>query len=574
MKLIKSIPFIFALLLAVSTSGQQAVFTASADAKQVIQNGYVDVTFTLENIEGTRFTPPPFTNFKVVSGPNQSSQMTIVNGKMSRKLSYSYSLIATKLGKTTIGPASIRAGNKVLKTKPITLDVLKGKPAAKSADGTDAKEIFVQLELSDSTVYIGQQITAKYMLYTQKDVSSADFRSEPNYEGFYAKRVRNLNDRAERVIIDGVQYTKKALRTMAIFPQQTGSFTFEPAYINLGLPLKDGRRNSFFFSQRTKPFLTNTEAVNIKVLNTPPNAPASFSGAIGKYTMTASVDKTSITTDDALTMTMQIRGVGDGKFVEAPTQTNSSFDIYDPNVIRDESTERGDQIRVDKVFEYLMVPNKKGNFYVKPEFSYFDIDSNDYVTLYASNKRVNVVQGTGSRAALNIDKDNLGELMPIISSKNLSTGGSRFFGSPIHLTLVSFPFFSLLGLVFYKRKLLKEAAIDPSLKRQSAARQLAMRRLETAETAKQNGDQRLFYEEINNGIYGYISDKFMVAPADLNQSHIEQVLVRENTAEEHISDFRDVIKTCQQALYASTRAEDMSGVYEQAVQLIAGIEGE
>lgn len=569
-----TLAFFYILLLSAGLSAQQATFTATTDAKQVTQNGYVDVSFTLENVEGKNFKPPVFTNFKVASGPSQSSQMTIVNGRVSRKITYSYSLIATKLGKTTIGPASIRAGSKSLRTKPIMIEVVKGKPTPKSADGSDAKDIFVQLELSDSTVYIGQQITAKYMLYTQQDVSSADFRAEPNYEGFYAKRVRNLNDRASRVIIDGVQYTKKALRTMAIFPQQKGTFTFDPVPINLGLPVKDGRRNSFFFSTRTKPYATTTAAVTVKVLSTPPNAPSSFSGAIGKYTMTASIDKSSISTDDALTMKMHIRGVGDGKFVEAPLQTNAAFDIYDPNVIQDESTERGDQIRVDKVFEYLMVPNQKGTFYVRPEFTYFDIDSNEYRTLYAQNNRVNVVQGSGSRAALNIDKDDLGELMPVISSSALGKRGSHFFGSPIHLTLVGFPFLSLLGLVFYKRKLIKEAAIDPTLKRQSAARLMAMRRLESASEAKNKGDQRLFYEEINNGIYGYISDKYLVAPADLNQAHIEQVLVRENVHSDQISLFKDVIKTCQQALYASTQAEDMSDVYNQAVQLIAEIEGE
>lgn len=103
---------------------------------------------------------------------------------------------------------------------------------------------------------------------------------------------------------------------------------------------------------------------------------------------------------------------------------------------------------------------------------------------------------------------------------------------------------------------------------------MAMRRLESASEAKNKGDQRLFYEEINNGIYGYISDKYLVAPADLNQAHIEQVLVRENVHSDQISLFKDVIKTCQQALYASTQAEDMSDVYNQAVQLIAEIEGE
>lgn len=564
----------YLLFLTGSLAAQQAIFTASADARQVTLNGYVDVSFTLENVEGTNFKPPAFKNFKIASGPSQSSQMSIVNGQVSRKITYGYTLVATKIGKTTIGSATVRAKGKTIKTRPFVIEVIKGKPAAKSADGSDRPNIYVKLELSDSTVYIGQQITAKYMLYTQQDVSSADFRSEPTYEGFYAKRVRNLNDRATRVVIDGVQYTKKALRTMAIFPQQKGTFTFDPVPINLGLPIKDGRRNSFFFSTRTKPFMTNTDAVTVKVLDTPPNAPSSFSGAIGKYTMTSSIDKSSITTDDAVTMKMHIRGVGDGKFVEAPVQTNPAFDIYDPNVIQDESTERGDEIRVDKVFEYLMVPVKKGAFYVRPEFTYFDIDSNRYMTLYSQNSRVNVVQGTGSRAALNIDKDDLGDLMPFISSTNLDKTGGHFFGSPLHLTLVGFPFLSLLGLVFYKRKLLKEAAIDPTLKRQSAARLLAMRRLETASEAKTKADQRLFYEEVNNGIYGYISDKYLVAPADLNQAHIEQVLIKENVSAEQITLFKDLIKTCQQALYASTQAEDMSGVYDQAVYLIAGIEGE
>ena len=150
----------------------------------------------------------------------------------------------------------------------------------------------------------------------------------------------------------------------------------------------------------------------------------------------------------------------------------------------------------------------------------FDTDSNDYVTLYANNYRIKVLQGSGSKTSLNIDKDNLGELRPMSNSKKLYAEKSAFFGSPFHLTLVGLPFLSMLGLVFYKRKLITEAAIDPSLKRQSAARQLAMNRLEEASKAKTAGDQRLFYEEINNGIYGYISDKFLVAPSDLNQLHI------------------------------------------------------
>lgn len=570
MKYVLSLILLFVCIS--TTTFSQTTFTASTDAKQVLEGGYFDVSFTLNNAEGASFRPPSFKPFTVASGPNQSSQMQIINGKVSRKLSYSYSVVANKVGKYKIGAATIIVSGKTLKTKPINIEVLKGKPKAKTATGEDVEEIYVQLELSDSTVYIGQQITAKYMLYTTKDVSSADFRNEPAYEGFYAKRVRNLSDKAQRVIIDGTQYTKKALRTIAMFPQQTGKFTLDPVQVTLGLPVNSNRRNSFFFSTRTKPFVTNTEAVTISVLGTPPNAPNSFSGAIGKYTMTASIDKSTVTTDDAVTMTMHVRGIGDGKSVQAPRQENQAFDFYDPNVLQDESTERGDEIRVDKVYEYLMVPNRKGTFMVRPEFTYFDTDSNDYQTLYANNYRIKVLQGTGSKATLNIDKDNLGELRPMSQSTKLYSERSSFFGSPFHLTLVGLPFLSMLGLVFYKRKLLNEAAIDPSLKRQSAARQLAMKRLEAASNAKSAGDQKLFYEEINQGIYGYISDKFMVSPSDLNQSHIQSVLENNGVNDEMVSSFSDLIKTCQRALYASTTADDMSPVYEQAVNLISGIE--
>lgn len=560
------------LLVSFTVSAQNVSFVSSVDAKQIVEDGYVNVTFTLKNAEGGNFRPPPFKNFDVVSGPSSSSQTTIVNGKMSRTMSYSYTLGAKKLGKFSIGPASIQIGGKLYRTKPVAIEVLKGRPKAKAADGSDLREIFVQLELSDSTVYIGQQITAKYMLYTTKDVSSADFNNEPSYEGFFAKRVRNLSDRAERIIIDGVQYTKKSLKTIAIFPQQTGSFTLDAVNVNLGLPVNNSRRNSFFFSTRTKPFRTKTNPVTINVLNTPLNAPASFSGAIGKYTMTASIDKSTVTTDDAITMTMHVRGIGDGKAVQAPQQVSNDFDIYDPNVLQDETNERGDEIRVDKVFEYLMVPNQKGMYTVKPEFTYFDIDSNKYMTLYAQNYRVRVLQGTGSRASLNIDKDNLGEIQAFNTSTALHAPKRSFFGSPLHLVCMGIPFLSLLGIVVYKRRMIAESQIDPSLKRQSAARQLAMSRLESAAAARQEGNQKQFYEEINNGIYGYISDKFLVDHADLNLSHITQVLTDQSVPSDKVASLKNIIGTCQRALYASSTAENMDTVYDQAVDLISGME--
>jgi len=566
---------ILVFLCTAFVAAQPAVFKASTNAKQVVEGGIFDLSFTLENVEGNNFQSPSLRQFQRVSGPNNSSQMSVVNGRVSRKQSISYSLMAKKIGKYTIGPASIRANGKLIKTKPITIEVVKAnKKSARNTGAGKTKEgdIFVRLELSDSTVYIGQQITAKYMLYTTKDINSADFLTESSYDGFYATRIRNYRDQAKVVVIDGVQYTTKTLKAIGLFPQQTGNYTIEKANINLGIPIKDNRRNSFFFSTRVQPYQTNTEEVAVRVLKTPPNAPSSFSGAIGKYAMNAVIDKKSITTDDALTITMSISGYGDGKFVQPPTLAQEHFDFYDPNVIEEQSIEQGDRLKVAKKFEYLVVPQKTGTFTIRPEFTYFDVDSNLYKTVYARAFRVNVVQGTGQNKELSIQKDAVKELLPIINTTKVRKKGRHFFGSAIHVGLLSLPLLSFFGLLFYKRKQIEKSNIDPALLKKSKAQQLAMERLEEASQAMKNAKPKEFYEYTNQGLFGYISDKYMIKPADLNRDHISSVLEKNGVSEPLRQKFTAIVNTCQRALYGGVSNEGMSEFYQEVVDWIVEME--
>ena len=73
---------------------QEATFEAYADAKQVVLNSYFEVTFTLKNGDGSNFRAPSFDNFNVLSGPARSVSTTIINGAVSKELSYSYTLLA------------------------------------------------------------------------------------------------------------------------------------------------------------------------------------------------------------------------------------------------------------------------------------------------------------------------------------------------------------------------------------------------------------------------------------------------------------------------------------------------
>ena len=109
----------------------QVSFEASTDAKQIVENGYFQLTFTLNNAQGANFKAPSFRNFDVLSGPSRSMSTTIINGNATRKVAYNYSLQPKKIGKYTIGPASIVVNGKTLKSNAVKIDVVKASAASK-----------------------------------------------------------------------------------------------------------------------------------------------------------------------------------------------------------------------------------------------------------------------------------------------------------------------------------------------------------------------------------------------------------------------------------------------------------
>jgi len=127
-KQVKNLILLFLVLASTGLLAQQPVtFTASTDARQVVVGGYFEVSFTLENGQGNDFRPPAFKDFNLLSGPSQSISTSSYNGKWSRTLTYSYNLQPKKIGKFTVGSASINVDGKKYTTKPIRVEVVKGK---------------------------------------------------------------------------------------------------------------------------------------------------------------------------------------------------------------------------------------------------------------------------------------------------------------------------------------------------------------------------------------------------------------------------------------------------------------
>jgi len=565
--------WVLVIFLITDYSSYAQTFIATADTKTVIENSAFTVTFTLKGTKGSQFTPPDFASFEVIGGPSQRTSMTVINGSVSESISYEYTLYADKIGQYVIDPAQIKVSSGVMKSNVLVINVVKGEAANTIPE--DEKETFVKMEASTVDAILGEQITLEYKLYTQQDINGYDLVNEPDYDGFFSQTLGNYRASVSREIIEGKEFYTKTIKKVALFPQRTGLFEFNPVTVNLAIPIPGARkRRSFFSSVPTRSKRVTTNGLTLEVKDPPQPAPISFSGAVGKYAMSPKINKTQLTTDDAFVINMEVRGTGDGKTFSAPSQPMiKGMEYYDPNVIRDEDTSRDGIVSNYKQIEYLIVPKKPGNYVIRPEFTYYDTDSNAYVTLAPREFRVKVTKGT--RSITRDDRD-VSIAQTAMSDrevvKPIRKSSLVFFDS---FWWISFALglIGLLGMGFKKYQLTSLENLDPAEKRRRKALKLATAQLERAKIHLENSESRKFFEEISLTMNRYLGNKFGMNNEDFQKEKIAKTLQENNVEEIHVNEYLSILKTCEMAIFAGQTTHKMDEIYEKSQNLILHLEG-
>lgn len=566
---------VFILLLSCTALQAQnnAAFVTTTDAKQVVTNGYLEVSFTLKNAKGSNFQPPNFSDFTVVSGPARSSSTTIINGQMSQELSYVYTLQPLRKGTLTIGRATILVGNNRMSTDPVTVEVVEGS----ATPGSNDQEVFIKAEVSTTEAWVGQQIVLDYKLYTTIQIENYNIVDESDYQGFYAQDIRRYDSRLVREVVDGVQYVTKIIKRVALFPQRAGQLTVEPLNVQLGALAEGQRRGGFFFNRQLRRIPALTETVEISVKPLPENAPASFTGAVGDFEVSSQINRNSFSTDDAISIKMMIKGNGDAKRIQPPVQEfPGAFEVYDPKTVRENTYESQGILAGEKEIEYLLVPTEPGQFELQPEFSWFDPDSAAYITFLSPPYRVDISQGSHRAEGPVISGTGADAPTDIRFIKNeTSVYESRhsFLGTVGFWILTILPFVVVGVAAFWRRASQQKSALDPAILRHRKARKVALKRLETAKQHLKTGNSRDFYNEIEHAMDGYVCDKLRIPQSELSREVVRQRLESLQVEEARIERFLKIKQNCEIALYAGKdNSEAMQETYDQTLALIADIE--
>ena len=588
-----------AILLLIAVVARATSFTVEAP-RQVIEGNKFNVTFVLNNGEGSSFTPPEVTGAKLIYGPSVSHSYSSswVNGKSSSSSSEEYTMIykATGTGKCHIGAASIVAGGKRYATKAFTIEVLPSgssqpsqqtqrtpgaptpysDPMTQSADKeVSGKDLFVRIEMSKPRVYEQQAVVCTIKLYTKYQVSQFIPTIQPSFDGFLIEEIPMQPSLNKVETFNGQQYMVAILRTCILYPQQSGNLTITSGNYDVSVVQFDTFKS--IFGTISKPVEKNLKVssnkATIHILPLPEPKPASFTGAVGKFNVTTDLKPASgFKTYSAATYRYTIIGTGNIKYIKAPeVKFPDQFDVYDPKTDAHVNDAAGD-MSGKVIIDYTFIPQYAGEFEIPAsEFSYFDPEAGKYETVTVPARHLTVAKGEG-QPSNHYRMKNM-DIRPIKSGDlGLKKSHGYIVDNWTYWLWFLLPLLALVALIAYYRKQLKERA-DVRRMRSKRASKVAQRRLKAARGFAARGDRGGFYAEMLNALWGYMSDKLSIPVSELSKDNINAELEQYGIDEQLRRESIDLIDKCEFAQYAPELASgDMNAVLDEAAGIIDRLE--
>ena len=362
-----------------------------------------------------------------IHATGQSRQFEIHNFSTSSSVTYNYTILPLKAGRFTIPPQTVRAGGSLLRTPALTLNVADSPgnlSNARPSRGTQSQSVrasdlvFAELIVPKKTAYVGEIVPVQIRMGFDPRVRPRLVEApEITGQGFTAQKLQESGQTSDT--INGRPYDVVTYKT-AIAAAHAGKFELGPVKAKAQVLVPRARsaprprsRSPFDLFDLddpfSDPFFSNpfaqmgerreveikSEPVALEVKSLPPNAPPSFSGAIGNFTMLTDAKPKDVQVGDPITVTTEISGRGNFDRVNAPAvEDERGWHKYPPSSKFKQDDEVG--ISGTKTFETVLSPNEKKQTLPLLAFSYFDPIKEHYVTLRSEPVAINVQGGAAA----------------------------------------------------------------------------------------------------------------------------------------------------------------------------------
>ena len=561
-------------LLSLSAYAQQKI-SASVDRNKLGLNEQVTYTIDVSNTNSRDITRPAFKDFKVIAGPIQSSQTTIINGQITTKSTISFRLKPSRIGTLTIEAATLIENGTSFKANPITITV------SKSAQSNDTN-LLGRLTLNKRKVYEGEQVIATYAIYNRYNTIEVNDYELPSQTGFAVEdiEINSVSWDPTLKTYDGMKYQVAVLKREVIFPQVYGDLELQPFSFT-------GFVGRWAFNYG-KEFDITSNTPDLEVLPLPDGEPVDFTGGVGEFELDIDVDSTHLKVNDAITLVATISGKGNLQLIDAPVlDFPPEFEVYDPKTANElKATSSG--LKGNRSFEFLVIPRHPGEYHIPPySFSYFDPKAEKYITVTSDTIHFTIDRGAMSAvdsangsAPTEVEAQEVtaldSDIRFIKTSADIHPKEPSQLGSLNWWLIIGVPGILFLFLFVAMRRKPKEKQEDPEItvakvnKRQAS--KTANRHLGEAKKHLRSGDEKAFYESIFKGMYGYLSEKMQIPMANINKATISTALHSKGVDTAQIDQLIGLLDQCEMARFAPSFDVPSEQVMENATAMVNNLE--
>ena len=576
--------YLILLFLSFQAIIAQVQFEAKVSKQTLGLNERLRIDFTM-NDDGDNFIPPNFEGFKIVAGPSQQVSQSWINGKSSFNKTYSYFLLPMQKGALVIRQASIDIRGQIYKTSPIRITVTAAVEQPRDPNDTQVtadQSLHLVAEISKTNPYLNEPITVVYKIYFSYNIGITNWREldKPKYNDFWSQNIDIKQLVAEEGKYNGEKYRFVTLRKTVLYPQKSGKLVIEPLSLDVDVQLPSNRRNIFgqvLLVEDHKRVSAGAKTINVKAL---PEAgkPADFSGAVGQFTFKVTPSKTNLKSGESLDLEVSVIGTGNLKLFSLPKPiVPTALEMYDP--VHNEQVSTPLSGMTGKISDkYAIIPQYKGKYPIKPMvFTYFDLGSSSYKTIFSPEIMVNVLEGPN--ASDNSVATTSETKKSVLSSAQFkfiklkteltSIKQSDFYGSTLFYFLSVLPFLCIPVIVLFKKK---KEAIDGDVAGNKIKLSNKLAKKYLSEAQKEIGNKEPFYIALEKAMHNFLKAKINIETSEMNKEKISEILLERKANPDAITSFINLTENCEFARYAPSSIAAIQQDYDKAVAIISELE--
>ena len=605
--MVKVLLILFTIHYSLFTAVAQTLTASAPSHVGVGEQFRLTYTVNTQNVSEFRAGNIP-DELEVLIGPNRSVQSSyqIINGhtSSSSSITYTYIVVATKNGTYNIPAAHVIVDGKSIASNALTIKV-SGSSQGHSGNTTSPRQqrqqdnepelrdagshisgsdLFIKVSANKKRVYEQEPILLTYKVYTLVSLTQLEGKM-PDLKGFHTQEVDLPQQKSFKIeTLNGRPYRTVTWSQYVMFPQLTGKLTIPSITFN-GIVVQQNRNidpfEAFFnggsgYVEVKKQIIAPSIDIQVDPL---PQRPANFSGGVGKFSISAQLDKTEAKANDPISLRVIVSGIGNLKLIRQPqVEFPKDFDKYDAK-ITDKTKLTANGVEGSMIYDILAVPRHPGKFEIPPiEFVFFNTATQKYETVKTEGFTLDVAKGSGSAKVSDFTgQEDLQLLNKDI--RHIKTNASQqhplndfFFGSTGYwcsLIILAVIFISLF--VIFRQRAIENANITKQ--RGKRANKVATKRLKKASRLMAENKPGEFYDEVLRALWGYVGDKLAIPVEQLSHDNISQRLTERQVDEATIAEFMGALDECEFERYAPGDPKgNMNKVYDKAMNAIEKIE--